>query len=198
MGTWIEIKSSSGGTYSSAALMKTGQTTSYRTGDDPNTLRGRSVDLYVLSNANPFGNTNRFTALDGSQTYTDNIAIDWSTDDGTNVLAYCTVLQTPAAWNTAIDNSLVATVAGYSGWNMWNVREMLNVVDFEKAMGDPFCLPLPTPSSALWTSTNGNIAPSLYALSYAYSNFTHVFANDKTISLGYIIVRYFTRAELGL
>ena len=44
-----------------ATLMKTGQTTSYRTGDDGDIEAGRATDFFTLSTNNPFGNTNRFT-----------------------------------------------------------------------------------------------------------------------------------------
>ena len=44
-----------------ATLMKTGQTTSYRTGDDGDLEAGRATDFFTLASNNPFGNTNRFT-----------------------------------------------------------------------------------------------------------------------------------------
>ena len=58
---------------STATLMKTGQTTSYRTGDDGDLEAGRNVDFTTLAENNPFGNTNRFTDELGGQTYTKNI-----------------------------------------------------------------------------------------------------------------------------
>jgi hypothetical protein len=69
-----------------AKLMKTGQTTSYRTGDDGNIQAGRATSFSVLAENNPFGNTNRFTDELGGQTYTNNIMIDWSTFDGKEYL----------------------------------------------------------------------------------------------------------------
>ena len=69
-------------------LPKTGQTTSYATGDDGATQRGRLSSFLVLPSNNPFGNTNRFTSKTGTQTYTNKVAYDWSTYDGTTVLAY--------------------------------------------------------------------------------------------------------------
>jgi len=71
-----------------AKLMKTGQTTSYRTGDDGDLERGRNVSFTVLAENNPFGNTNRFTDELGGQTYTNNIVIDLSTYDGSNVFGW--------------------------------------------------------------------------------------------------------------
>ena len=49
-----------------ATLMKTGQTTSYRTGDDGDIEAGRATDFLTLEYNNPFGNTNRFTKTDGT------------------------------------------------------------------------------------------------------------------------------------
>jgi VCBS repeat-containing protein len=37
------------------------------------------VDFFTLDRNNPFGNTNRFTAPNGTQTYTDGIVLDWFT-----------------------------------------------------------------------------------------------------------------------
>ena len=71
-----------------ATLMKTGQTTSYRTGDDGDIEAGRATSFSVLSANNPFGNTNRFTDELGGTTYANNIVIDWSTYNGTTVLGW--------------------------------------------------------------------------------------------------------------
>ena len=91
-----------------ADLMKTGQTTSYRTGDDGDIEAGRDVDFFTLASNNPFGNTNRFTDELGGATYTNNIVIDWSTYNGTNVLGYYRRLVSSGGvfdyiWNDAID-----------------------------------------------------------------------------------------------
>jgi hypothetical protein len=112
-------------------LLQTGQTTSYRSGDD--ITRGRLTNFTTLSANNPFGNTNRFTSEVGTQTYTNNIVIDWSTYDNSKVLCYYIGdISTTRNWNTAIDLKLSATIGGLTGWNLWNVREVMNVCDFSK------------------------------------------------------------------
>jgi hypothetical protein len=84
----IEVPSG-GGAPVGATLMKTGQTTSYRTGDDADTSsEGRATDFFTLASNNPFGTTARFTDELGGSTYTNNIVIDWSTYDGSTVLGY--------------------------------------------------------------------------------------------------------------
>jgi len=79
---------------STAKLMKTGQTTSYRTGDDGDLEAGRNTSFTVLAENNPFGNTNRFTDELGGSTYTNNIVIDWSTYDGSTVLGWRRTVST--------------------------------------------------------------------------------------------------------
>ena len=112
-----------------ATLMKTGQTTSYRTGDDGDIEAGRATSFSVLASNNPFGNTNRFTDELGGQTYTKNIVIDWSTYNGSTVLGYYRVVSgTDVVWNTAIDSALALSVVGFtSGWRLPNKREMENI-----------------------------------------------------------------------
>ena len=53
MGTRIEIKSATATSRSTAKLMKTGQTTSYRTGDDGDLEAGRATSFTVLENHVP-------------------------------------------------------------------------------------------------------------------------------------------------
>lgn len=112
-----------------AKLMKTGQTTSYRTGDDGDLEAGRNTSFTVLAENNPFGNTNRFTDELGGQTYTKNIVIDWSTYDGSTVLGW---RRTPngsnVQWNSAIDNSLLVSIAPFTtGWRLPNFYELLSI-----------------------------------------------------------------------
>lgn len=116
-------------------LIKTGQTTSYRTGDDGDIEAGRDVSFSVLPANNPFGNTNRFTDELGTQTYTNNIVIDWSTYDGTQVLGYYrTIPPSDVTWDVAIDSALALSVASFtSGWRLPNKREMENIYNYELA-----------------------------------------------------------------
>jgi hypothetical protein len=104
------------------ANLQTGQTTSYRTGDD--ITRGRLTNFTTLASNNPWGNTNRFTDTAGGSTYANGIVIDWSTYDNSTVLCYYIGdASTYRNWNTAIDLKLSATIGGLTGWNLWNWRE---------------------------------------------------------------------------
>jgi hypothetical protein len=112
-------------------LMKTGQTISYRTGDDGDIEAGRATSFTILASNNPFGNTNRFTDELGTQTYTNNIVIDWSTYDGSTVLGYKRTVMSSAIWDNQIDNCLAVSIGSFtSGWRLWNAIEAINIVNF--------------------------------------------------------------------
>jgi hypothetical protein len=127
-------------TRSTATLMKTGQTTSYRTGDDGDIEAGRATDFLTLDTA-PLHNdgsatlnttTNRFTDVLGGQTYTDNIVLDWSTWNGSTLLGYVKdfIALGTANRNAAVDNSLAYTTGSFpTGWRLWNRREAFNIVN---------------------------------------------------------------------
>jgi hypothetical protein len=136
-----------------ATLMKTGQTTSYRTGDDGDIEAGRATDFFTLASNNPFGNTNRFTDELGGSTYTNNIVIDWSTYDGATVLGYYKVLSGNITWNQAIDECLVLSVGTFNtGWRLINRKELFNLINH--SLGAVFnYFPISISGATLWTST---------------------------------------------
>jgi hypothetical protein len=149
-----------------ATLMKTGQTTSYRTGDDGDLEAGRATSFTVLASNNPFGNTNRFTSELGTQTYTNNIVIDWSTYNGTNVLGYRRTLNGAlSTWNSAIDNAQLVSIGTFtSGWRLPNIREIQNLQNWSLNQTynyAPFNLVL---TDALWSSTTPNIGGNIFAI----------------------------------
>lgn len=173
---------------STAKLMKTGQTTSYRTGDDGDIEAGRNVSFTVLAENNPFGNTNRFTDELGGQTYTKNIVIDWSTYDGSTVLGYRRTHTTSQTWTQAIDGALLVSISPFTtGWRLPNVRELVNIMNYEllnALIYGPFNI-----SQNLHTSTTnmGNTFQMLYTGSGG-----QVLSANKSTSLSYIPCRTFT------
>jgi hypothetical protein len=187
MSTRINIKSTAA-PITTAKLMKTGQTTSYRTGDDGDLEAGRAVSFSVLSSNNPFGNTNRFTDELGTQTYTNNIVIDWSTYDGSVVSGYYRT-TTSVAWNTAIDQCLALSVGTYtSGWRLVNRNELFSLYNYSIVLGlsyAPFNL-----IGTLWTSTTW-MTITTYAYTLSDSGIASV--NDKaTPGIYRLPVRTFT------
>jgi len=178
-----------------AELIKTGQTTSYRTGDDGDIEAGRDVSFSVLPSNNPFGNTNRFTDELGGSTYTNNIVIDWSTYDGHEVLGY---RRTPSAsaviWNNAIDEALAVSIGAFTtGWRLTNVRELMNLMNFESGAGWPYRFDYPPFNITvgdLWSST------TMYGITtnaFYYGNVgTSILYGGKASSFKYIPCRTFT------
>jgi len=157
---------------STATLLKSGQTTSYRTGDDGDIEAGRSVSFTTLAENNPFGNTNRFTSELGTQTYTNNIVIDWSTYDGSTVLGYYRIATVAASWNDAIDAALALSIVGYtSGWRLPNKREMENICNYGTTFilnYAPFNL-----NFVIWISTTYLASTTLaYTMSQSWVNLT--------------------------
>jgi hypothetical protein len=177
-----------------ATLMKTGQTTSYRTGDDGDLEAGRATSFTTLASNNPFGNTNRFTSELGTQTYTNNIVIDWSTYNGTNVLGYkrTATNTTSGGWNNAIDTCLAISIGTFTtGWRLANVNEWNNIMNRELAnpIGySPMSSFIFTASSH--TSSTYKLVPSVYSWAIA-SNGT-IIAKDKNENSSCLAVRNFT------
>lgn len=171
------------------ALMKTGQTTSYRTGDDGDIEPGRATSFTVLSANNPFGNTNRFTDELGGSTYTKDIVIDWSTYDGTEVLGYYrTINGSDVTWNTAIDSAAAISVTGFtSGWRLPNKREMENIFNYglSSCMNySPFNI-----TNTIWCSTTYTASTTLaYTATTSWINLSSKSGNGGR----YIGVRNFT------
>lgn len=131
-----------------ATLLKTGQQTSYAAGDDGDIQAGREVDFFTLnsvplnSDGTPTANTtiNRFTDELGTQTYLNNIVIDWTTFnnvDGT-VLGYFRSPNTLTGsdWATAMAFCLAFSVGTFvSGWRNGNQKEIENVKNINSTTG---------------------------------------------------------------
>lgn len=178
-----------------ATLIKTGQTTSYRTGDDGDLEAGRATSFTVLASNNPFGNTNRFTDELGGQTYTNNIVIDWSTYNGSTVLGYRrTTNGVTINWNNAIDGALALSIGSFtSGWRLPNRKELQNLWNGESSLGFNYSpINLNTAGWLLWTS-NTLIAATTFAwfisTTYGQENYQ---AKTTTANSYYIPVRTFT------
>jgi hypothetical protein len=178
-----------------ATLMKTGQTTSYRTGDDGDLEAGRATDFFTLASNNPFGNTNRFTDELGGATYTNNIVIDWSTYNGATVLGYRrTVNGVNITWADAIDGALALSIGTFtSGWRLPNRNEFSNIWNGESTLGYNYApFNLNTPGLECWT---GNSLKAATTLAW-YNNTTYgqeVYkAKTTATNSRYIPVRTFT------
>jgi hypothetical protein len=147
----------SGVSRSTAKLMKTGQTISYLTGDDGDIEAGRNTNFTTLAENNVFGNTNRFTDELGTQTYTNNIVIDWSTFDGSTVLGWYRLNNgIDINWTLAIAGALAFNIGTFTtGWRLPNVQELFSLLNF--SLLNPFNyspLNLGTVANGYWSGTN--------------------------------------------
>ena len=157
MSTRIDIKPAATPAPVGATLMKTGQTTSYRTGDDGDIEAGRATSFTVLASNNPFGNTNRFTDELGGQTYTNRIRIDWSTYNGSTVLGYYQ-LASPLlyTWSQSIDWALAFSIGSFtSGWALPNINQLMNIMNWGLSANLNYA-PFSIATLSHWTSTTNN------------------------------------------
>jgi hypothetical protein len=145
---------SGGGVFVGAKVPKTNQTTSFATDDDGDLQEGRDVDFFTLATNNPFGNANRFTALDGSQTYANDIIIDWSTYEGNIVLGYYRGSITVARlWDDALTWAAGLNPSGYTGWRLTNIKELLNLANYDFGGQVTIYPPVNLVTNSFWSST---------------------------------------------
>ena len=177
-----------------ATLMKTGQTTSYRTGDDGDIEAGRATSFTVLASNNPFGNTNRFTDTLGGTAYANNIVLDWSTYDGATVLGWYRLAMPTVGtytWNQAIDNALAFSIGTFTtGWKLPNTVEYSSLFNWANTPANklnyaPFSL-----VGDFWSSTTTEGSVNAY---YVVNSTTlHIFTTGKTAGIKALFNRRFT------
>jgi len=178
-----------------ATLIKTGQTTSYRTGDDGDLEAGRATSFTILASNNPFGNTNRFTDELGGQTYTNNIVIDWSTYNGSNVLGYKRTATNifSGGWNSAVDTCAATSIGTFtSGWRLANINEWNNIMNRELTNVISYA-PFNTFTFTFSQShTSTTYRPATSSFSWGvYANGV-ISAKDKNENSSCLVVRTFT------
>lgn len=177
-----------------AQLMKTGQTTSYRTGDDGDLKRGRNTSFTVLAENNPFGNTNRFTDELGTQTYTNNIVIDWSTYNGSTVLGWRRTLNGAfVTWNQSIDGALAVSIGTFTtGWRLPNANELMSICIYDanwRFNYAPFNI---ANSQNIWTSTTTTNTNNAFTLWTTPVSGLSAQTKTTTTSMMYMPCRTFT------
>ena len=141
--------------------LKTFQTTPQGSGTDGDLQQGYGVSYAVMPYNNPFGNTERFTAPDGSQTYTDAIACDWLTwNDSTNtvlMIHFGSAAGEVMAVNRNLADGITyingLTVGGYSGWNMINKNQLENITENETSLNNLNVSPFNIGTLAIQTNT---------------------------------------------
>jgi hypothetical protein len=171
---------------------KSGQSTSYRTGDDGEFKYGRGVSFTGLTCNNPFNNSNRFTDQSGGQTYSDDIVVDWLTG-----LMWYRIPNAVDTWNNAIDGCLAYTGGSFTDWFLANINQHMTIMSWSAtAIGlnyAPFSI---SASESYWTSTT---APTSSVNAVRIVNNTAIpGANTKTATNKYLYCRYFALSDMGL
>ena len=194
-----------------AILTKTGQTVSYRTGDDGDIEAGRDISFFKLSDNNPFAHDWRFTGVTGgyydeatlqyktalgvvtviATAFPDLIVIDWSQYNGSTVLGYASsqIGATTNTWNTAVDNCLAYSVGSYvSGWRIGNCYEYLAIGTYNNWLWS--YLPIGITSLIYWT---GNTLPTSTTFAYSIGGDGRItYAAKANVLYRYWPVRRFT------
>ena len=192
VGTVITAEVPVGSAPIGATLMKTGQTTSYRTGDDGDLEAGRATDFLTLAENNPFGNTNRFTDELGGSTYTNNIVIDWSTYNGSSVLGWSRTIRGGTIRDIAqnVGDALLVSVGTFtSGWRLPNLIEQISIFNYSLTSSTLNYAPFNIVASYLQTGT-GRTASSQYV--YLASQGTLVALGTSSQYIPYLVCRTFT------
>jgi hypothetical protein len=196
-------------TYATADVMKTGQTVSYVDYDDGYYEDGRTTDSLTLnetianiinsSNALLIGNYNRFTDTAFGQTYTNKIALDWSTFNGTSIIGYYTLLlDDNTSWTLAQSLAHGKTFDSKNDWRVVNRNVLSNLINEGVATSvlnyAPFNI---TTNANVWMSTT-NPRNTTQARYMSILNGAMDAIAKTTNGPRYMIYRRYTLAELGL
>jgi hypothetical protein len=186
----------------------TGQTTSYRTGDDAwrvanmpyaaapanPTHIATLVDFFTLAANNALGNTLRFTDQSGAAAVDAGgliISSDTLIDHYTGLEHAVNNAQTGnnKNWNTAIDECLALNVQGFDDWYLPNASEELSVA-YYKGKSDSLTLIAGIGARSFWTSTT-QFDDTLRALRYNNTTSANIIlqGNTKTGNMNYIPIR---------
>ena len=167
---------------------RTGQTTSYRTGDDGDLELGLGTAFSTLDCNNIFGNTNRFTDDTGAQTYTNNFVLDHLTG-----LMWYRSLPATASWNTCIDNALSSTQGGFTDWFLPNYNQLVSL--FNWSLSSVLNYSPINVNSVIWTSTTN---PSITTAAYRTQTDGLFISNAKGNLASRMICRRFIPSDFGL
>jgi hypothetical protein len=171
---------------------RTGQTTSYRTGDDGDLELGIGAAFSTLSDNNIWGTNQRFTDELGGQTYTNNFVLDHLTG-----LMWNRVPNAVDTWNNAIDGCNAYTGGTFTDWFLANINQHNTIISWEVgAIGlnyAPFSI---SAAEFYWTSTT---LPSGTTNAIRLNNITSLpVAQIKTNTSKYLYCRKFIPADFGL
>jgi hypothetical protein len=162
------------------------------------------ADFYTLDRNNPFGNTNRFTAIDGTQTYTDGIVIDWlfARDYAETVVGYGVSIISPATHAVQIGNEPY-TIGAFGGFTLIHHINLFRIVNDDGTKAPANGLDY-SPFNYVITGANNTRIRSgdnFYndtTQTWLYNNNGNLAQAVKTLSVSTMIQRQFTYTELGI
>jgi len=126
---------------------RTGQTTSYRTGDDANIPAG-----------NPLSAALRFQTIRGVIVYDRLTGLYWPADYATSPGS---PFDAAVDWEEAIDQCLALDFGGFDDWRLPNILELASIVDFESPPAFSAITVNTAGNPVHWTSTTYGIATTL-------------------------------------
>lgn len=192
-------------TSESAKIPKTGQTFSFRDGDDGFFEAGRDTDFFTLPSGklNWFGTNEKFTDTVGTQVYANDIILDHSTEGETEVLGYDRRINVGnpsvnVSHNQAVDACLIHTNSGFTNWRLPNRNEFNNLLNDGVTIWTNY-VPLNL-TSTLFGFVISTVRLDGVSAFYFPQLGTLVRINVGIVggNIRYIACKDFTKAELGL
>jgi len=167
------------GSYSGSGggLLKTGQTTSYRSGDDGTYQKGTAFSYQTLD-----------PAANGEIVTTDNVTgLMWAADGSGKGCNW----GSQTTWNEAIDWAEGLTFAGYSDWRLPNATEIWSLVVCDATQSAPYINQTYFPNTVFgfyWSSTSRPDSTSSALLAFFGSGYLYPYSKTFT---------YYVRAVRG-
>jgi len=182
-----------------ALLLKTGQTTSYATGDDGELQKGEPHRYYVLSTGQYSGTTNitlnaktdahsnecvldEATGLMWSRTVSASVGpnsngtLPWTTNgSGEGIFEYV------AAANAA-------SLSGYTDWRVPNMLELASLLKMEQPSAVPDSTAFPSWPLTIWTTTSRANNATTYAMYIGFQT-SECYFSLKTTPIRCVLVR---------
>lgn len=183
---------------------KSGQVTSYNTNDDGADQDGNGDDFFALEGLAaswPHGLKTRFTDTALTQTYANDVVIDWASlkSASSTVLGYYRIIETGSSLQTYMTNE-PHTKASISGWKIMTIKQLNSIVNDEPSNQSlnyaPFNLAY-SAYSQIWTKSVNSVIVDRYQTLNSANGLISRQAEGSTVNYA-LFVREYTLAELGL